>query len=175
VTHRLPAPDELRTALNACRGSFLYAALFSLLISLLMLVPTLYMLQIYDRVLASRSETTLLMLTLLALGLYAVMGALDLLRSRILVRVGARLDLALNSRLFAAMFDGGLRGRKGSSQPIADLTTLRQFLTGNGLFAFFDVPWMPVYIAVLFLLHPMLGWVAIGGGLVLPVLAMVNE
>jgi ATP-binding cassette, subfamily C, bacterial EexD len=170
-----PPPDELRAALRACRGSFLFAALFSLFINLILLVPAMYMLQIYDRVLASRSGTTLLMLTLIALGLYAVMGILDLLRARILVRVGTRLDLALDGRLFMAMFDGSLRGLKGSAQPIADLTALRQFLTGNGLFAFFDVPWMPVYIAVLFLLHPVLGWMSVGGALVLSALAAINE
>ena len=175
MTQPKTPPDELRAALSACRNSFLFAALFSLFINLVLLVPSLYMLQVYDRVLASRSTTTLLMLTLLALALYAVMGALDLLRSRILVRVGARLDLALNGRLFAAMFDGNLRGRKGSAQPIADLTTLRQFLTGSGLFAFFDAPWMPIYLAVLFLLHPVIGWVAVGGGLVLSAVAVINE
>ncbi len=168
--------DELRAALRASRGSFLFVGLFSLFINLLLLVPALYMLQVYDRVLASGSNTTLLMLTLLAVGLFGVMGVLDLLRSRILVRVSARLDLSLNSRLFRAMFDANLRGRRGNNaQPIQDLTTLRQFLTGNGLFAFFDVPWIPVYLAVLFLLHPVIGWVAVAGGLILIALAVANE
>ena len=168
--------DELRAALQASRNSFLFAGLFSLFINLLMLVPSLYMLQVYDRVLAGSSASTLLMLTILVVGLFAVMGVLELLRARILVRVSARLDMLLNSRLFTAMFDAKLRdGRGTGSQPIDDLTNLRQFLTGNGLFAFFDVPWMPIYIAVLFLMHPWFGWFAIGGALLLFALATANE
>ncbi|WP_295584306.1 type I secretion system permease/ATPase [uncultured Lamprocystis sp.] len=171
-----PPRDELRAALQASRDSFLYAGLFSLFINLLLLVPALYMLQVYDRVLASSSETTLLMLTILAVGLYAIMAALEFVRSRILVRVGARIDMSLNARLFTAMFDAGLRGRKGAgAQPIQDLGTLRQFLTGNGLFGFFDVPWIPVYLAVLFLLHPWIGWLAVGGSVLLIGLAFANE
>lgn len=168
--------DELRAALQASRASFLFAGLFSLFINLLLLVPALYMLQVYDRVLASGSATTLLMLTLLVVGLYAVMGVLEMVRSRILVRVSARLDVNMNRRLFTAMFDSGVRrGRLTGAQPIHDLTTLRQFLTGPGLFAFFDVPWVPVYTAVLFLLHPLIGWVAVGGALILVGLAIANE
>lgn len=168
--------DELRGALQASRNSFLFAGLFSLFINLLMLVPSLYMLQVYDRVLASSSASTLVMLTILVVGLFAVMGVLELLRARILVRVSARLDMLLNGRLFTAMFDAKLRdGRGTGSQPIDDLTNLRQFLTGNGLFAFFDVPWMPIYIAVLFLMHPWFGWFAIGGALLLFALATANE
>jgi ATP-binding cassette, subfamily C, bacterial EexD len=168
--------DELRAALKASRNSFLFAGFFSLFINLLMLTPAIYMLQVYDRVLASSSESTLIMLTILVVGLFAVMGLLELLRSRILVRVSARLDMQLNPRLFGAMFDAKLRdGRGAGAQPIEDLTNLRQFLTGNGLFAFFDVPWMPVYIAVLFLMHPWLGWFAIVGAVILFALALANE
>ncbi|WP_295406215.1 type I secretion system permease/ATPase [uncultured Thiocystis sp.] len=168
--------DELRAALQASRDSFLFAGLFSLFINLLMLVPALYMLQVYDRVLASSSTPTLVMLTLLVVFLFAVMGLLEVLRARILVRVSARLDMLLNPRLFTAMFDSKLRdGRGAGSQPIDDLTNLRQFLTGNGLFAFFDVPWMPVYITVLFLMHPWFGWFAIVGSLLLFALATANE
>nr|WP_207280975.1 type I secretion system permease/ATPase [Thiocystis violacea] len=166
----------MRSALKASRDSFLFAGFFSLFINLLMLVPAIYMLQVYDRVLASSSESTLLMLTILVVGLFAVMGLLEVLRSRILVRVSARLDMLLNPRLFTAMFDAKLRdGRGAGAQPIEDLTNLRQFLTGNGLFAFFDVPWMPVYIFVLFLMHPWLGWFAIGGAVLLFALATANE
>jgi ATP-binding cassette, subfamily C, bacterial EexD len=168
--------DELRSALKASRNSFLFAGFFSLFINLLMLTPAIYMLQVYDRVLASSSESTLIMLTILVVGLFTVMGLLEVLRSRILVRTSARLDLQLNPRLFGAMFDAKLRdGRGAGAQPIEDLTNLRQFLTGNGLFAFFDVPWMPVYIAVLFLMHPWLGWFAIVGAIILFALALANE
>ncbi|MFP4063508.1 MAG: type I secretion system permease/ATPase [Halochromatium sp.] len=168
--------DELKAALKTCRGSFIYAGLFSMFINLLMLTPALYMLQVYDRVLASSSMETLLMLTLLVVGLYAIMGALEMVRTRILVRVSSRLDMHLNERLFSAMFEAGVRqGRRTGSQPINDLTTLRQFLTGRGLFAFFDVPWVPVYMAVLFLLHPLIGWVAVAGAAILIGLAVANE
>lgn len=168
--------DELRAALKASRDSFIFAGFFSLFINLLMLTPAIYMLQVYDRVLASSSKSTLIMLTILVVGLFVVMGLLEVLRSRILVRVSARLDIQLNPRLFGAMFDARLRdGRGAGAQPVEDLTNLRQFLTGNGLFAFFDVPWMPVYIAVLFLMHPWLGWFAIVGAVLLFALALANE
>jgi ATP-binding cassette, subfamily C, bacterial EexD len=168
--------DELGAALKASRGSFLFAGLFSMFINLMLLAPALYMLQVYDRVLTSGSQSTLLMLTLLVLGLYALMGALDILRSRVLVRISGRLDLSLNARLFMASFDAGLRsGQSPGSQPLQDLSTLRGFLTGSGLFGFFDAPWIPVYMAVLFFLHPLIGWVALGGAAVLIVLAIANE
>jgi ATP-binding cassette subfamily C protein EexD len=168
--------DELQTALRACRGSFLFAGFFSLFINLMMLAPALYMLQVYDRVLTSRSESTLLLLTLLLVMVVAVMGGLELVRSRILVRVGARLDVLLNERLFRAVFERRLRGGgEATAQPLTDLGNLRQFLTGNGLFAFFDAPWMPVYIAVLFIMHPYFGWLTVGGAMLLMTLAAVNE
>jgi len=168
--------SELWLALNSCRQSFLMVGLFSMFINLLMLVPPLYMLQIYDRVLASRSESTLLMLTLLVIGLMMVLGALEWVRSRILIRVGARLDTDINSRLFGAMYDNNLRMPGVSSvQPLNDLSSLRQFLTSHALFAFFDVPWMPIYILVLFLFHPYFGWIAIAGALILFTLTLTNE
>ncbi|SDX73166.1 ATP-binding cassette, subfamily C, EexD [Allochromatium warmingii] len=175
IKHPHP-PDELRAVLHASRNSFIFVGLFSAFINLLLLAPALYMLQVYDRVLASRSEMTLLVLTLLLLGLLLIMGGLEMVRSRILVRVGARLDMALNTRLFAAMFDANLRGfGQTSSQPIQDLNSLRQFLTGHGVFGFFDAPWAPVYLAVLFIMHPLLGWIAVGGALILVCLAIANE
>ena len=168
--------SDLQKILRICRQSFAVAGFFSLFINLLMLAPSLYMLQVYDRVLASRSEFTLLMLTLLIAGALIVMGALDWVRSQILIRVGARLDSLINARLFSAMFDLGLR-RPGaaSAQPLSDLNNLRQFLTGNGLFAFFDVPWIPIYLAVLFLLHPWFGWFAIIAALILIALTVTTE
>jgi ATP-binding cassette, subfamily C, bacterial EexD len=169
-------PDELREALKANRNSFLYAGLFSAFCNLLMLLPTIYMLQVYDRVLGSSSVSTLVALTLLVVFLLAIMGLLDITRSWLMVRVSARLEMSLNERLFTAMFDAGLRGGPGFGvQPLADLTNLRQFLTGHGLFAFFDTPWVPIYLAVLFLLHPVLGWVGVAGLVVISSLAWANE
>lgn len=167
---------DLRRVLDACRGSFISVGFFSMFINLLMLVPPLYMLQVYDRVVTTGSEETLLMLTVVVVFLFLVMGGLELVRSRILVRVGNRLDSLINERLYSAMFKKTLAvpGRP-SAQPLNDLTTIRQFLTGNGLFAFFDAPWVPVYIAVLYLFHPWFGLFAAGAGLVLLALAITNE
>ncbi|UTV86175.1 type I secretion system permease/ATPase [Cobetia amphilecti] len=168
--------NDLQKVLDHCRRSFVYVGLFSLFINLLMLVPPLYMLQVYDRVITTRSQETLLMLTLVVVFLFMVMGALELVRSRILVRVGNRLDVLLSPRLYGAMFKRSLTTPgKPSAQPLNDLTTLRQFLSGNGLFAFFDAPWVPVYIGILALFHPWFGLFALGAGLVLAVIALINE
>lgn len=145
-------------------------------VNLLMLVPPMYMLQVYDRVLTTQSVDTLLMLTLVVVFFFAVMGGLELVRSRMLVRVGNRLDTTVNERLYGAMFRRSLmvQGTQ-SAQPLNDLTSLRQFLTGNGLFAFFDAPWVPIYLGVLFLFHPWLGVFATCAGIILLVLAIANE
>lgn len=169
--------SALRQALGACRSSFLAAGLFSLFINLLLLVPTLYMLQIYDRVLASSSESTLLMLTLIALFLFLVMGGLEWVRSQILIVTGTRLDRLLGARVFDSVFRQTLNsgGRVATAQPLSDLLNLRQFMTGQGLFAFFDAPWLPIYIAVMFMFHPAFGVVAIFSAAVLVALAIWNE
>lgn len=167
---------DLQRALRACRGSFVSVGFFSMFVNILMLVPPMYMLQVYDRVLTTQSEETLLMLTLVVIFLFMVMGGLELVRSRMLVRVGNRLDTNINSRLYSAMFRRSVvtQGQQ-SAQPLSDLTSLRQFLTGNGLFAFFDAPWVPVYLGVLFLFHPWLGIFATCAGIVLLILAIANE
>lgn len=167
---------DLQRALKACRGSFVSVGFFSMFINLLMLVPPLYMLQVYDRVIASRSEDTLLMLTLVVIFLFAVMGLLELVRSRILIRTGNRLDTLISERLYSAMFRRSvLTQGQQTAQPLSDLTNLRQFLTGNGLFAFFDAPWVPIYLAVLYLFHPWLGVFATCAGIILLTLAIANE
>jgi len=172
---RLPA-SELAKAIHYCRQSFRSTAIFSLFINLLMLLPAIYMMQVYDRVLGSNSKSTLLMLTLLAVVLFAMLGMLEWIRSQILIRVSARFDLLLNERLYRVLFRQALvSGGKSSAQPLGDLLVLRQFLTGNGLFAFFDAPWMPVYVILLFLFHPAFGVVAIVSALLLILLAIWNE
>jgi len=169
--------SDLQEALLLCKQSFMTAGFFSLFINFLMLVPAIYMLQLYDRVITSGSESTLLMLTLIVLVLFITMGLLEWARSQILVRVGARLEIMLNGRLYRAAFKQALYtgGAKSSSQPIDDLTGLRQFLTGNGLFAFFDAPWLPIYIAVLFMFHFSYGVMAIITVIILSALAVLNE
>lgn len=168
---------DLQVALKLCRGAFIAAAGFSMVINLLLLTPTIYMLQIYDRVLSSRSESTLMMLTLIVIAIYVTQGILELVRSQLLVRVSARLETLLNKRLYFGAYQQSLysSGQKASSQPLDDLTSLRQFLTGNGLFAFFDAPWMPFYVALMFLFHPLYGWFAVFSIIILLILAVVNE
>ena len=172
---RLPA-SELAKAIHHCRHAFQSAAIFSLFINLLMLFPSIYMMQVYDRVLGSNSTSTLLMLTLLAVVLFAMMGALEWIRSQILIRVSARFDLLLNERLYRVLFRQSLlSGGKSSAQPLSDLLVLRQFLTGNGLFAFFDAPWLPVYVGLLFLFHYSFGVIVIISAILLILLAIWNE
>ncbi|MDT3721159.1 type I secretion system permease/ATPase [Pseudomonas oryzihabitans] len=168
---------DLEQALAACKGSFLAVGFFSLFINLLLLVPAFYMLQVYDRVLTSYSITTLIMLTLIMLLLMATYGALEWVRSRMLIRVSTRLDLLLNRRFYEASYQQALYsgGALASTQALNDLTGLRQFLTGPGLFAFFDVPWLPLYIAVMFFFHPWFGVFTILGALLLLALAFANE
>ena len=159
--------SELTAALWAFRREFLAVGLFSMVANLMMLAPTLYMLQVFDRVLSSQSELTLLALSLITLFLFAVMAFAEWTRSRVLVRAGVRFDQHLSSRVFNASFESYLsETRAGPSRAFFDLITLRQFITGQGIFALFDVPWTPIYLAVIFFLHPMLGWLAIGFAIV---------
>jgi ATP-binding cassette subfamily C exporter for protease/lipase len=167
---------ELAQALLAFRGAFLTAGAFSAILNLLMLAPSIYMLQVYDRVLASRNQTTLLMLTLMILGAFVFMGLLEFVRSMVLVRVGNRLDMRLNKRVYTAAFEQNLKQAGGNAgQALQDLAAVRQFLTGSGLFAFFDAPWFPINLAIIFLFSPPLGVFALCGTLVLVALAVLNE
>ena len=171
-----PPRSELFTAIFSLRRAFFAVAAFSLCINLLMLVPSLYMLQIYDRVITSRNGMTLLMITLIMLLAYALLGILEWVRSRLLIGASLQFDEALKDRVFNAAFEAVLRGRGvNPAQALADLTQLRQFLGGNGLIAFFDAPWVPVFLVVITLLHPMLGLLSLVGGIVLFVLTLLTE
>ena len=168
--------NEIGQALAGFRGAFRSVGVFSAIINLLMLVPSLYMLQVYDRVLSSRNETTLIMLTVMVLGTYMLMNGLEFVRSFVLIRVGAQLDMKLNKRVYTASFEQNLKKSGGNAgQALQDLTTIRQFLTGNSLFAFFDAPWFPMYLLVIFLFDWILGVFAVGGTIILVILAYVNE
>ena len=154
--------SELTRALWAFRREFVVVGVFSMVANVLMLSPTLYMLQVYDRVMVSRSELTLLAMSLITLFLFGVMAFAEWMRSRVLVRSGVRLDALLGTRVFNASFEANLAPSGVSpARAFGDLIQIRQFLTGNGILAFFDTPWTPVYMAVLFILHPMLGWLAL--------------
>lgn len=168
---------DLKSALKSTKSSFVSVGFFSMFINLLMLVPAIYMLQVYDRVVTSGSESTLLMVTLIMVLLLTAMGALEWVRSRILVRISAKLDQILSRTVFNVSFKQALYsgGSNNSGQPIQDLTGLRQFMTGNGLFAFFDAPWIPIYIAVMFVFHPWYGWIGVFSAALLVVMAVINE
>lgn len=166
------ARSELAATLWAFRREFAVVGIFSMVANVLLLTPTIYMLQVYDRVLASRNEMTLLAVSLIALFLLAVMAFAEWSRSRLLVRSGVRLDEQLSTRVFNASFEASLsQSGANPARAFGDLTEIRQFLTGAGIFALFDAPWAPIYIAVLFFLHPWLGVLAIVFALIQGVLA----
>lgn len=169
--------NPLQAALKICKDSFVSVGVFSLFINALMLVPTFYMLQVYGRVVTSSNVTTLIMLTIIMSVLVLTMGSLEWIRSRIMVRVSTKLDVLLSRNVYRASFQNALQsgGMDASAQPLHDLTGLRQFMTGTGVFAFFDAPWLPIYIAVMFMFHPYYGWVAIISAILLLVLAYLNE
>jgi ATP-binding cassette subfamily C protein len=165
---------ELQTVFSAVRGYFITAGVFSLFINLLYLAGPLYMLQVYDRVISSGSATTLVMLTIALLVAFAALASLDVVRGRIMARAGLRLDAMLADRVVAStLATNNLDTSK--SQPLRDFDTFRQFVSGQGVHALFDLPWVPVYVAVIFMLHPLLGAFAVGCVIFLIVLALVNE
>ncbi|NOT71454.1 MAG: type I secretion system permease/ATPase [Hyphomicrobium sp.] len=152
-------------------------AVFSGVVNILALAGSFYMLQVYDRVLPSQSVPTLIGLSVLMFGLYAINGLLEFLRARIMSRVGTRIDRTLTPRVFAAVQVMPLRSRGGGDgmQPLRDLDSIRNFMSGMGLTALFDLPWMPVYLFFVYILHPMLAVVAVGGAIVLIILTIVTE
>jgi ATP-binding cassette subfamily C exporter for protease/lipase len=154
--------SELSTVLWGLRREFAVVGVFSMVVNLLMLTPTIYMLQVFDRVMVSQSHLTLLMVSLICLFLFGVMAFFEWARSILLVRTGVKLDQLLSHRVFKGTFLAYLNPSDSApAKAFNDLTAMRQFLTGNGVFAFFDSPWVPIYIAVLFLLHPWLGILAL--------------
>src|SRR5918997_1718345 len=169
--------SELAQALASCRGAFLSVGLFSGVINILMLTGSIYMLQVYDRVLPSRSIPTLVGLTVLIIFLFALQGVLDFLRQRLLTRVGSTLDAELSGRIFNIVVTLPLKGRTGSEglQPLRDFDTVRGFMSGVGPTALFDLPWLPLYLGLCFLLHPWLGLIALVGAIILFVLAVATE
>ena len=167
---------KLKSALNVCKSNFAFVVIFSFFINLLMFISPLYMLQVYDRVLASRNEVTLVMITALAVGLLLVYGALEMIRSRILVRTGAKFDGFLGGEVFRSSFRGQIAAPHGGySQSLRDLDTTREFLTGGGLIVLCDAPWVPVFLAVCYLIHPWIGMVATFGAAIIFLLALSNE
>ncbi|MEQ2026359.1 type I secretion system permease/ATPase [Xenorhabdus szentirmaii] len=168
--------DEITDVIRARSKVFWTIGLFTAFINLLMLVPSIYMLQVYDRVLPSSNEMTLLMLTLITLGMFAIMGGLEYIRSMVVIRIGSQFDMNLNQRVYTASYESNLKsGSTDAGQMLNDLATIRQFLTGNALFAFFDAPWFPIYLCVIFLFSPYLGLLALIGAIMLIALAVLNQ
>ncbi|WP_246562631.1 type I secretion system permease/ATPase [Bradyrhizobium liaoningense] len=161
--------------LYSCRSHFATALIFSLAINLLYLAGPLYMLQVYDRVVSSASIITLVMLTALLLIAFAALAALDMIRARILARASVRLDQRMAGRVISAIVEASLKTGVAKNQYLRDFDSFRQCVTGSGIHAVFDLPWAPVYIAVIFVLHPLLGAFALASALALLLLALLNE
>lgn len=158
------------------RSYFIYAAFFSLVINLLMLVPALFMLQVFDRVVSSRSEETLLMLAVLAAGALLFMAYLDVIRSRLLSGAGVALEKLVGPRVLVEMMRrGALPGGRNSMHGLRDVGAIRAFLTGPGIVALFDAPWVPIFVLIIWLFHPLLGGIALAGALLLFSIAWLNE
>jgi len=167
--------DELRRLLQTARSYFLTAAMFSLAINLLYLAGPLYMLQVYDRVISSASEVTLVMLTIALLLAFMALAGLDAVRARVLTRASIRLDQNIAARVMTAIIDRSATSGGARSQLLRDFDTFRQFITGMGIHAIFDLPWAPIYIGVIFVLHPALGAFALGCSVLLVLMARLNE
>jgi ATP-binding cassette subfamily C protein len=167
----------LAAALKECRSAFLSVALFSGVVNMLMLAGPLYMLQIYDRVLSSRNVPTLVALSVFLVVAYGFQAALEIIRSRLVVRIASLLDVRLGSTVHDAVIRLAIQNRSAAEahQPLRDLDQIRTFLTSPGPIAIVDLPWAPVFLAICFLIHPWLGIMALGGAIVLLVLTLLTE
>jgi PrtD family type I secretion system ABC transporter len=174
----LKAPEEAnryRAALRRLRGTFWLVAVFSAAVNILMLTGPMFMLQVYDRVLASGSVPTLIGLFTIVVVLYAFLGLYDFLRVRLLSRAAYRLDRDLGDEGLRLWLEMGRSGNPAHRRPLADLAVVRGFLTGPGLLGFFDLPWVPLYLLIVFVIHPWLGLLTLGGAAVVTVLALLGQ
>ncbi len=165
----------LKEALIACKKAFIYVAVFSCFVNILMLTVSIYMLQIFDRVFASHSHDTLIYLTVIAVFALAILSVLDFLRTRILLFISHWLDNKLSPEALHRSVDDLLKGQTYAPQSLRDIATIRGFLAGYGMLAILDAPWVPIYLFVIFLLHPYLGILGTIGAIILFTLAIINE
>lgn len=173
---RSAAAAPLFKALGDYKNILISVGCFTALINVLMLAPSIYMLQVYDRGLSSQNETTLAMLSLMVVGFFVFIGLLEMVRSFVVIRIGSQLERRFNLQVYKAAFERNLRQGEGNAgQSLGDLTHIRQFLTGPALFAFFDAPWFPIYLLVIYLFNVWLGVFASVGTLLLIGLACLNE
>src|SRR3954468_17250493 len=175
----MPSPlhrsSAIRDTLLRCRRQLLAVGLFSLCVNILMLTSSLYMMQVYDRVLASGSTETLVLLSLIALGALGIMAALDAVRSRVLGRLGTWFEAHLAPEALTRGLESALAELPYRAEALRDLGMIRAWLTGPGMLALFDAPWVPVYIGAIYLIPPLLGHTAIASALLLFALARLNE
>lgn len=170
-----PQPNLLQKAVRACRSQFVVVGVFSLFVNLLMLTTSIYMMQVFDRVLATRSTDTLLFLTLIALGATLLMALLEFARGQLLSRCAAWIEQTVAPEAFSRAIEAQLRNRPYRMEAMRDLAVCRGFVQSPGMTALYDVPWVPIYLAFIFLLHPTLGWIATAGAVVLFLLTLANE
>lgn len=168
-------PETLSSATARHIPALLLIALFSVFVNLLMLTGPMFMLQVYDRVLASRSEPTLVSLFLLVVGLFVAMALLEAVRGRIGTRIGASLQADLDARVFRAAMSAPQSVGKEAATALYDLEAVRRFAGSPLAFAFFDLPFAPLFFGAIFILHPMLGWLAIGAGIVWVIIMLLNQ
>lgn len=168
---------ELRQIRNESASLIMFTGILSVFVNLLMLTGPLFMLQIYDRVLGSRSEETLVALAVLVAGLYALMGIMDWARARVMARVGAKFQARLDARVFRAVIQQALLAgdRNQPASELRDLEAIQRFLGSPVLFAIFDMPFTPLFAMLIFVFHPILGWVALSGGVVLILITLLNQ
>jgi len=177
--HRTGKTNLYDAALRRLRGTFLLVGLFSALINLLMMTGPVYMLQVYDRVLSSGSVQTLFGLFMIVVVLYAFLGFYDLVRARLLSRAAMRLDHLVGDAGFRCAVDAGNAGGRGRAdpgvQPVRDVETMRGFMASPALTGLFDMPWLPLFLAVVFLIHPWLGYLTLAGAVVVALAALLNQ
>ena len=162
---------------RGCQDSLVAVGVFSFIANLLMLVPAFFMLNVYDKAIGSNSTSTLMMLSIIALLMFVGLAAMEVLRSRVLVAVGNRIDHMIAPLVYEATFQNALRigANNASTQPLSDFFSLRQFVSGNGAITVFDAPWMPIYILIMFLFHPALGWLGVAAAVIMITLAVANQ
>jgi len=165
----------LTRTVRACRSQFMVVGLFSLVVNLLQLTTSIYMMQVYDRVLATRNTDTLLYLTLITFGALALLAILEAMRGQIMQRAAAWIEQTVAPEGFTRAIESQLRGRTYRMEALRDLAVCRGFVSSPAMLSIYDVPWVPIYLAFIFLLHPMLGWVAVAGAVLLFGLTLVNE
>lgn len=170
-----PRPNAFSTAMQSCRKALIAVGVFSMIVNILQLSTSIYMLQVYDRVLSSRSTDTLLFLTLITVSALLLLAVLETVRTRVMQRAGTWMEQRLAPEGFVRAIEAQLQGRRYQMEILRDLGVVRSFLSSPTLMSIYDVPWVPVYLAVIFVLNPMLGIVATLGAIVLVILTVVNE